>query len=165
MSVTTAPPTTGRAEHRELRRFLNHLRLQLWWREALLVASISAVIGALVSVAVLMWPSGLNAGASAVVMATALSVGLAVALVRRPSLIRAARVADRQLRTASRLATAAEVLEGRLGGSLAPAQLEDAWQMASGIRPWHAYPYGWRRVQVAAVSLAASLALLALSVG
>src|SRR2546421_270487 len=108
MSVTTAPPTTGRAEHRELRRFLNHLRLQLWWREALLVASISAVIGALVSVAVLMWPSGLNAGASAVVMAAALSVGLAVALVRRPSVVRAARVADRQLAAASQAADAGQ---------------------------------------------------------
>jgi hypothetical protein len=165
MSVTTAPPTTGRAEHRELRRFLNHLRLQLWWREALLVASISAVIGALVSVAVLMWPSGLNAGASAVVMAAALSVGLAVALVRRPSVVRAARVADRQLRTASRLATAAEVLDGQLGGSLAPAQLADTWRIASGIRPWRAYPYSWRRLQLAIGAFVASLAVLGLAVG
>ena len=165
MSVTTAPPTTGRAEHRELRRFLNHLRLQLWWREALLVASISAVIGALVSVAVLMWPSGLNAGASAVVMTAALSVGLAVALVRRPSVVRAARVADRQLRTASRLATAAEVLDGQLGGSLAPAQLADAWRIASGIRPWRAYPYSWRRLQLAIGAFVASLAVLGLAVG
>src|SRR5437588_9025031 len=165
MSVTTAPPTTGRAEHLELRRFLNHLRIQLWWREAMLAASIRAVIGAPVSVAVLVWPSGLSAGASAVVMAAALSVGLAVALVRRPSVVRAARVADRQLRTASRLATAAEVLDGQLGGSLAPAQLADAWRIASGIQPWLAYPYTWRRLQLAIAAFAASLAIVGLAVG
>jgi hypothetical protein len=125
----------------------------------------STLVGAIVSAAVLVWPSGPSAGASALVMAAALSVGLTVALVRRPSLGRAARVADRQLRTASRLATAAEVLEGQLGGSLAPAQLADAWRLASGIQPWRAYPYTWRRLQVAIGAFVASLAVLGLALG
>lgn len=168
MATTTAPPLDVRLEHQELRRYLHALRVQLWWREALGVAAISTAVGALIGAASLILPIRPSWGgdASSIVawlMAGALAISALVAALRRPSLIRAARVADRQLRTASRLATAAEVLEGRLGGSLAPAQLQDAWRTASGIRPWHAYPYGWRRVQVSAVSLAASLALLALS--
>jgi hypothetical protein len=138
---------------------LNALRVQLWWREALGAAAISAVVGALAGVAA---STGGNTSIAAWLMAAALAIGVLFAALRRPGLIRAARVADRQLCTASRLATAAEVLEGRLGGTLASAQLEDAWRTARGIRPWHAYPHGWRRVQVAAASLAVSLALLAL---
>ena len=46
-------------------------------------------------------------------MLAALVVGVVIAAVRRPSVVRAARVADRQLGTSSRLATAAEVLDGR----------------------------------------------------
>jgi hypothetical protein len=98
-------------------------------------------------------------------MLVAIGVGVVVAVVRRPSVLRAARVADRQLSTASRLATAAEVLEGRLGGTLAPAQLDDAWQTASVITPWHAFPQGWRGVQVALAAVAVSLVVLALSLG
>ena len=166
MSVITAPPQqTGRADHRELRRFLSALRVQLWWREALVLTSMSTLIGALVSATVLVWPSGLGAGAAAIVMVAALLVGLVVAVLRRPDVVRAARVADRQLRTASRLATAAEVLEGQLGGSLAPAQLGDAWRTASGIQPWRAYPYTWRRLQIALGAFVASLVVLGLALG
>jgi hypothetical protein len=155
----------GRLNHAELRRFLNALRLQLWWREALVVAAISAVLGALVSAGVLVWRSGTSADTTASVTATALTLGVVLAAVRRPSVARAARVADRQLQTASRLATAAEVLEGQLGGPLANAQLDDAWQVARGIQPWRAYPRGWGRVQLAAAGLAASLALFGALVG
>src|SRR5207302_5976148 len=142
MATTTAPPLGARLEHRELRRYLQALRVQLWWREALGVAAVSAVVGALIGAATAILPSraspwGDSSSVTVSLMAGALAIGALVAALRRPSLIRAARVADRQLRTASRLATAAEVLEGRLGGTLAPAQLQDAWQMASGIRPWH----------------------------
>ncbi len=92
-------------------------------------------------------------------------VGILVAVLRRPTLVRAARVADRQLRTANRLATAAEVIEGRLGGALAPAQLDDAWRNACQISPWRAYPRSWRRVQLSSVALVASITLTALYVG
>jgi hypothetical protein len=163
MAAIRAPLRTGRAEHRELRRFLSHLRVQLWWREALVVTAISASAGALGAVAILVWPTGLTTGGSLVVMAAALTGGLVVSALRRPSTLRAARVADRQLCTASRLATAAEVLDGHLGGSLAAAQLDDAWRTARGIQPRHAYPHTWRRLQVAAGAIVASLAALGLA--
>jgi hypothetical protein len=165
MAAITAPLPTGRAEHHELRRFLNRLRVQLWWREALMVAAISALLGALAGAVVLVWPSGLNTAVSAVIMAVALGGGLVVAAARRPSMVRAARVADRQLRTASRFATAAEVLQGQLGGSLATAQLDDAWRTASRIQPWGAYPHTWRRLQLAVGAIVASVAALGLALG
>src|ERR671936_114958 len=158
MAAITAPLPTCHAEHHELRRFLNRLRVQLWWREALMVAAISALLGALAGAVVLVWPSGLNTAVSAVIMAVALGGGLVVAAARRPSMVRAARVADRQLRTASRFATAAEVLQGQLGGSLATAQLDDAWRTASRIQPWGAYPHTWRRLQLAVGAILASVA-------
>ena len=165
MAAVTAPLPTGRAEHPALRRFLKQLRLQLWWREALVVAAISAVAGAMASAAVLVWPAGPGTGAALVVMGMALTVGLLVAAVRRPSIVRAARVADRQLRTASRFATAAEVLDGHLGGSLATAQLENAWRTASGIQPWRAYPHTWRRLKLALAGFVVSFAVLGLALG
>src|SRR4030088_768309 len=149
MATTTAPPPSGRIEHAELRRFLYALRLQLWWRDALAVAAASAAVGALIGAVALIWPTrqqflGDGTLAAAWLMLAALAVGLLVAAIRRPSVVRAARVADRQLSTASRLSPAAEVLEGGLGGRLAPAQLDDAWRMASAITPWHAFPQAWR---------------------
>jgi hypothetical protein len=162
MSITTAAPPGGRTDHPELRRFLSALRLQLWWRETLVVAAISALAGALASAALMAWPAG-TAPAVTVVMVASLMVGLVIAAARRPTVVRAARVADRQLRTASRLATAAEVLEGYLGGSLAHAQLEDAWRAARGIQPRRAYPHTARQLQLAAGGFLASLAILALA--
>src|SRR5919199_568317 len=162
MSITTAAPPGGRTDHPELRRFLSALRLQLWWRETLVVAAISALAGALASAALMAWPAG-TAPAVAVVMVASLMAGLVIAAARRPTVVRAARVADRQLRTASRLATAAEVLEGYLGGSLAHAQLEDAWRAARGIQPRRAYPHTARQLQLAAGGFLASLAILALA--
>jgi hypothetical protein len=162
MSITTAAPPGGRTDHPELRRFLSALRLQLWWRETLVVAAISTLAGALASAALMAWPAG-TAPAVAVVMVASLMAGLVIAAARRPTVVRAARVADRQLRTASRLATAAEVLEGYLGGSLAHAQLEDAWRAARGIQPRRAYPHTARQLQLAAGGFLASLAILALA--
>ena len=138
------------------------MRLQLWWRETLVVAAISTLAGALASAALMAWPAG-TAPAVAVVMVASLMAGLVIAAARRPTVVRAARVADRQLRTASRLATAAEVLEGYLGGSLAHAQLEDAWRAARGIQPRRAYPHTARQLQLAAGGFLASLAILALA--
>jgi hypothetical protein len=160
MATTTAPlsppssPAPG-LDHHELRHFLGALRVQLWWREALVVVAISALAGALLGAAfVILW----------LILAFVL-LGAAIAVVRRPSLVRAARVADRQLRTDNRFATAAEVLDGRLGGALAPAQLDDAWRAASGLSALHAYPHGWRPVQLAALGLLASLIVVGLSLG
>jgi hypothetical protein len=153
MATTTAPLATGRIEHQELRRFLGALRLQLWWREALVVLAVSALLGALLGAALfLVW-----------LVLASVALGALVAVLRRPSVGRAARVADRQLQTASRFATAAEVLDGRLGGALAPAQLDDAWRAARDVRVLHAYPRAWRRVQLAVVGLLVSLVVVALS--
>jgi hypothetical protein len=157
-----------RIDHLELRRFLNALRLQLWWRDALAVVATSVVAGAILGAAALSWPNhpswiGYGAAIAAWLMLAALVVGVLIAAVRQPSVVRAARVADRQLSTASRLATAAEVLEGSLGGTLAPAQLDDAWRTATGIRPLYAYPRAWRKVQVALSGLAISLVVLGLA--
>jgi hypothetical protein len=169
--VSATAPAPARADHLELRRFLRALRLQLWWREALVVAAVSTALGALIGTAALLWPVRpawlLNGGTLLTLWLTlaALGVGFLVAAFRRPTLIRAARVADRQLSTDSRLATAAEVLDGRLAGNLALAQLEDAWRTATGIRPYRAFPRAWRPVQVAAGLLAFSLLLLGLSMG
>jgi hypothetical protein len=153
MATTTAPLSTGRIDHHELRRFLNALRFQLWWREALLVVAISALLGAVLGAAlVIVWLALLF-----------VALGGLVAVLRRPSLVRAARVADRQLHTSSRFATAAEVLDGRLGGALAPAQLDDAWRAASGVSSLHAYPRTWRRVELALAALLASVVVVGLS--
>lgn len=153
MATTTAPPPVGRIDHHELRRFLNALRLQLWWRDALVLLAAASLVSAFLFVLL---------GAPWLTGVCALLLVAAVVL-RRPSLVRAARVADRQLQTESRLATAAEVLDGRLGGTLAPAQLEDAWRMASALSTWRAFPRTWRRVQIAALAVAASLAVMALT--
>jgi hypothetical protein len=153
MATTTAPLSPGRIEHRELRHFLNALRSQLWWREALVVVALGVLVGAVLGAALLVVWLAL-AGAA---------LGALAAVVRRPSLVRAARVADRQLHTSSRFATAAEVLDGRLGGPLAPNQLVDAWHAARDVRVLHAYPRGWRRVQLAVVALLASGVLVGLT--
>jgi hypothetical protein len=153
MATTTVPLSTGRIDHRELRQFLNALRFQLWWREALVVVALSALAGALLGAALpVIWLA--LAGAA---------LGALVAVVRRPSVVRAARVADRQLHTSSRFATAAEVLDGRLGGPLAPDQVVDAWRAAREVRVLHAYPRGWRRVQLGVVALLASGVVVGLS--
>jgi hypothetical protein len=170
MATTTAPPPSDQLDHRELRRFLGALRLQLWWREALVVAALCAGVGAIVGALAVEWPmreAWTDYGSAVALWLTLLGVlaGLAVAAIRRPSVVRAARVADRQLNTSSRLATAAEVLDGRLKGTLANAQLDDAWRTARGIGPWHAYPRGWRRVQLALLGIVASLAVVALALG
>ena len=157
----------GAAEHRELRQFLHALRLQLWWREALAVVAVSALVGALVGVGVLLWPIRPDwaAGTLAVVwvLLIGLVIGFAVAALRRPTVTRAARIADRQLGTSSRFATAAEVLDARLSGRLAPAQLADAWALARTIQPFKAFPRGWRGVQLAAAGVVASVVLLGVS--
>jgi hypothetical protein len=168
MATTPARLSSGAVDHPQLRRFLGALRVQLWWRDALAVAAASAAAGAVVGAAAVVWPArpawiGGGTLVAAWVMVAALAVGALVAAIRRPTMLRAARVADRQLRTDSRLATATEVLEGRLGGALAPAQLDDAWRLAGAIRPWHAYPHGWRRVQLELAAVFASVLLLVLS--
>jgi hypothetical protein len=132
------------------------------------VAAGSVLVGALVGAAALLWPNRPTWLAESTLAAlwlvlAALVVGVVIAAVRRPSVVRAARVADRQLGTSSRLATAAEVLDGRLGGSLAAAQLADAWHTARVIEPFRAYPATWRLVQGAGLVALVGLLLLGLS--
>src|SRR5690348_15410576 len=129
MATTTAPPGSGQLDHRELRRFLAELRLQLWWRDALVVVASASLIGALLFALLSPW-----------LLLLSLALAGVAATLRRPSVVRAARVADRQLHTSSRLATAAEVLGGQLGGPLAPAQLADAWRTAGPLSAWRAFP-------------------------
>jgi len=158
----------GTAEHRELRRFLHALQFQLWWREALAVLAVGAVLGALAGTGLIIWPTRPTwTGDGTTVAVWALLVGLALAAVfaaaRRPSVTRAARMVDRQLLTADRFATAAEILDSRLSGDLAPAQLDDAWRHALQIRPMRAFPRAWRNVQAASLGLLASLVLVAVA--
>jgi hypothetical protein len=155
MATTTAPPLAGRIDHPELRRFLGALRLQLWWREAIALIAAAAFFSALAAAALgVPW-----------LVAVCVLAAAAVALVRRPTEVRAARIADRQLQTWSRLATAAEVLNGRLGGGLAQAQLEDTWRLARGLSVLRAYPRSWTRVRIAIGALTASAVLVGLAAG
>jgi hypothetical protein len=154
VSTVTAPAPVGRLDHVELRRFLKALRRQLWWRNALMFVAIGALVGAVA-----------GAFVAGVWMALpALAIAAIVAIARRPSVVRAARVADRQLHTDNRLATAAEVLDGKLGGALASHQLDDAWHTASTVAAWRAFPGAWRQVQISAGVLAISVVLLTLSI-
>lgn len=153
MATTTAPPEPGRIDHHELRRFLAELRLQLWWRDALVVVASAALIGALLFALVSSW-----------LIVVCLALAVAAGVLRRPTVVRAARAADRQLRTSNRLATAAEVLGGQLGGPLAPAQLADAWQTVGALSTWRALPRTWRQVQLAAGVLAVAITVVGLSI-
>src|SRR5579859_710518 len=168
MATTTAPPPSPAIDHLELRRFLKGLRLQLWWREALAVVAACAIAGAILGATAVLWP-GISVAAvygtsvAAWLTLAAAAIGVLLAIARRPSLVRAARVADRQLRTESRLATAAEVLDGRLSGTLAADQLADTWRIAHAMRTWDAYPQGWRRVQIASAAGLISLVFIGLA--
>jgi hypothetical protein len=154
MATTTAPrPLVGRSDHPELRRFLNALRLQLWWREALVLIAGGALLGAVLSAVLTFW-----------ILPVCLAFAAALAVVRRPSTVRAARAADRQLHTWSRLATAAEVLSGHLSGPLAPDQLDDTWRVARALSPVRAFPRLWRQVWFALGALALSGVVVGLAV-
>jgi len=152
MATSTAPPAVGRIDHQELRRFLAALRLQLWWRDTLVVLAGAALLGALLFALFSPW-----------LLATCVALAAIAAVLRQPTMVRAARVADRQLQTDSRLATAAEVLGGQLGGPLAPAQLADAWQTVRELSTWRALPQTWRKVQLACVALGVAICVVGLS--
>jgi hypothetical protein len=165
--ATTAP--FREVEHPELRRFLGALQTQLWWRRALVLICAAATLGACVAAVLLVLPTGISRAADGQMMAlwvaaAVTGVGALVALVRRPSRVRAARMADRQLDLSSRLATAAEVLDGRLSGALAPAQLADTWRTVQNVSPWHAFPRAWSSVRGALGAAAVGAIILALAV-
>src|SRR5713226_8911437 len=97
----------------QLRRYLDALRLQLWWREGLFSLSRGVAAGALLAVALTVWsrePSGVSSPMAGVALLAAGS--LLHGVTRRPSVLRAARQADRQKSLGNRLFTAAEILEG-----------------------------------------------------
>jgi hypothetical protein len=115
----------------QLREYLRALRIQLWWREALTLLAISVGVAA----------ASVAAAAVLDLQATTIQAGLLVVLgacllafVRRPSIERAARVADHHARLENRLATAQAILDGRLEGKLAVLQLADTWRAC---RPYH----------------------------
>lgn len=79
-TTSTAPSRSGAIDHPELRRFLNSLRSQLWWRDALAVATVSAVAGAAVGAVALVWPArpvwtGTGTLVAAWLMLAAIAVG------------------------------------------------------------------------------------------
>src|ERR1700704_3317807 len=81
----------------QLRRYLDALRLQLWWREGLFSLSRGVAAGAVLAFALSMWsqePSGVYSPLAVVALFAAGS--LLHGFTRRPSVLRAARQADRQ---------------------------------------------------------------------
>jgi hypothetical protein len=125
----------------QLRRYLDELRLQLWWREGLFRVSRGVAAGALFALALSVWshePSGVPT--SLAVMALFVAGSLLYCVTRRPSVLRAARQADRQNSLRNRLVTAAEILDGRIGGSLVSLQLADASRLSRSLSARTAFP-------------------------
>ncbi|MBI4491935.1 MAG: hypothetical protein HY690_03985 [Chloroflexi bacterium] len=121
---------SGAPQH--LRGMVGVLRRRLWWQRVLSGALRGLSLGALVGlllILVALWearePTWLQPHLAASLLALAVLAG---ALVRRPSLQEAARVADRRLDLEERVATSLEILEGRLASSMAARQLDDAWR-------------------------------------
>jgi len=147
------------AEQLQLREYLRALRIQLWWREALtlLATSVGVAAAAVAAAAVLdLQAATIQAGLLVVLGACLL------AFVRRPSIERAARVADQHARLENRLATAQVILDGRLKGELAALQLADTWRVCRSHNPRRIFRALNRSVLVAiggaiAASIAASM--------
>lgn len=148
----------------ELRRYLDGLRIQLWWREGLVSVSRGVAAGvllALVLIAVAVW-SGRPPGdySPAAVASLVAAASLSLALRRRPTLLRAARQADRQRSLRNRLATAAELLDGRIVSDLGDLQLADTSQVCASISVWRAFPRSNIAARNAALIVATALLVL-----
>src|SRR5882672_7632265 len=93
----------------QLGRYLDELRVQLWWREGLLSLSRGVAAGALLALgltALTVWsqqPAGVPSPLAVVALVAAGS--LLYGCMRRPSVLRAARQADRQKSLRNRLFT------------------------------------------------------------
>src|SRR5260370_23481082 len=125
----------------QLRRYLDALRQQLWWREGLFSLSRGVAAGALLAIGLTVWsqePSGTFAPLMVVALFAAGS--LLHGLTRRPTVLRAARQADRQKSLRNRLFTAAEILNGGIGGGLARLQLADASRLSTSLSARSAFP-------------------------
>jgi hypothetical protein len=148
-----------------LRRYLDGLRLQLWWREGLVSLSRGLAAGTVLAlglIGVAMW-SGQVPGdrySPVVVALLVAAASLILPLRRRPSLLRAARQADDQRGLRNRLATAAEILDGRISTDLRALQLADAWRVSASIPVARAFPRSNVAARNAALISLASVAAL-----
>jgi hypothetical protein len=156
--------TPVHAAELEVRRYLDGLRLQLWWREGLVRVSRGVAAGALLGLGLLgvaVW-SARPAGAYAPVAVAAVvaAASLAFALGQRPTRLRAARQADQQGSLRNRLATAAEILEGRISSDLGGLQLADTALTCAALPGWRAFPHSTVAARNAALVGTAALAAL-----
>jgi hypothetical protein len=132
----------------------------LWWRQSLVVFTSSVgIAAAAAALFALVVPEITRVEVAGVVI---LGAG-AVAFLRRPSLGKAIRMTDHVAALDNRLATALEILEGRMGGELAPLQLADAWQACRGVPPRRMLPTVTTtfRIALATALLMSVLAILA----
>jgi len=114
--------------------------------------------GAVVALAVSIVSTELYA---AVVITVAAAAGLAFASVRRPTRLRAARVADKQSALRNRLATAVEILDGRIATELAVFQVGETSRVVAELPVARAFPRTTRRARNAALMVLGAIALLA----
>src|SRR5438309_175901 len=132
MATTTAPPPTARLDHLELRRFLNALRFQLWWRDALVLVAVSALVGALLGAALI----------GAWVAAVFLVIGLVIAGVRRPTPHLCQATLIRRLRATIRPGLPAHrpwrISSRRRRNRRRPRRRSRNWRMHCGRLPRHA---------------------------
>jgi len=146
----------------QLREYLRALRIQLWWREALTLLAISVGVAAASAAAAAVLDVQVATVQAALLV---IVVGCVVAIVRRPSVGRAARVADHHARLDNRLATAHDILAGRLEGELAALQLADTWQACGVYHPRRIFRARNRSVQIAVGGAVVACALAGLVVG
>lgn len=157
--------TLAGAAPRQLRRTLHSVQRRLWWRSAAAAGLRGLAYGAclgLVLVAVALWEGYSPDWLQPLPAATALGAFVLLAgLLRRPSGSLAARLADRRLDLEDRLATALEILDGRLSSPLADRQLLDAAQVVGDRRLGEVAPLGELR-PIAARSAALLIAFVSL---
>jgi hypothetical protein len=129
----------------------------LWWRQGIGILLAAVALGALVA-ALLAWLIGPLAGLPG--FGLVLLGGLGLVMARPPHAAHAARRADRELDLANRLATANEILEGRLSGFLSHRQLADTWSVCQALVPGRVFGRGSTRLVEIGVAAAAALVLL-----
>jgi hypothetical protein len=155
-------------DHAELRDYLQTLRTRLWWREALVLLATSSGVGAVLAMAAALVDVRGDAPVDLqpfVIGVMAVAGGAAFAFARRPSGARAARTADHYGQLENRLATALEILEGRMHGDLAPMQLAETWRACRDFAPRTVLPTfsaALRNTTVAAI-ISAGVAIVVIS--
>jgi len=129
----------------QLRRYLDELRQQLWWREGLFSLSRGVAVGASAGAmpSSRCKPSGVYSPLAVVALFAAGS--LLHGFTRRPTVLRAARqrIDKRSLRNSS--FTAAEILNGGIGGGLVRLQLADASRLSASVQARQRVSSKWNR--------------------